>query len=500
MFKKTFFTKYGFAVLSGVLTTVSLPGVGLFPFAFFALTLLLWAIWDASFRMVLLLSFVSGFTSGILFYYWSVQSAIRYSGTVTVEQFFVYALLCVYQAVWVVLFGVSYFLLKRKIDNRIFLLLSVSSIFVCVEWLHNAAGEIFPWNLLLPYSQWNNILLLQFAPLGGIWLIAFFLAAVNMLLLFAILERNKENWIAAGIFIVAIHLAGAVLLFSEKYSQEKKISVAILQENIRAEKRWEKLYADTLAAVFLTLNKQSVQYAPQLIVWSETALSWTFSENDDLLDEALRITYSSGASHLAGMLTPIPHTNDVYNSLYYIERDGKISSRYDKKHLLAFLEQPLFNYSLPFAHQQYSAIRTGERRAIIPTAMGVLGVLICNESLSPYPASSAVQEGAQALIVASNDAWFENTVLVESHLALTRMRAVETRKDIVFNANKGFAGILYADGTMNISAPSDTARCIPVTMHFNNTKTIAAKFPNWFVWFSVGILIMSIKFNFSKTK
>ena len=59
------------------------------------------------------------------------------------------------------------------------------------------------------------------------------------------------------------------------------------------------------------------------------------------------------------------------------------------------------------------------------TDYGKLGVLICNESLSPYEAKKLTTNGAEILLNMSNDAWVENTYLVDHHFYAARARAVE---------------------------------------------------------------------------
>jgi apolipoprotein N-acyltransferase len=90
---------------------------------------------------------------------------------------------------------------------------------------------------------------------------------------------------------------------------------------------------------------------PDIIVWSETALPWTFRTDDDLLTRVLQITYPANAGHILGILSEADDDpSKVYNSVYYIEPDGRVTSRYDKVDLLSFIEKPLLDpsFRVPF--------------------------------------------------------------------------------------------------------------------------------------------------------
>jgi apolipoprotein N-acyltransferase len=70
----------------------------------------------------------------------------------------------------------------------------------------------------------------------------------------------------------------------------------------------------------------------------------------------------------------------------------------------------------------------------------------------------------------SNDGWFRDTWLVRQHFYNARLRAVETRKDIVINSNNGWSGFIDAAGRI------DTTGFL-FTVHPNDKITVAVRYP-----------------------
>ncbi|MEW6061493.1 MAG: apolipoprotein N-acyltransferase [Bacteroidota bacterium] len=467
------------SVVSGILIAIALPGYGVFPAAFVALVPLFFALENAPLKKSLTLAFLAGLTTGLIYYIWSIKSSLHYSESISGKSVLVYIGLSVYHAIWFTFIGDAYYATRRKFNKEpLKFILSFASLSVCVEWAYQNILPSYPWIIILPYTQSNNLLLLQWTSLGGMWLLTFIVAGFNAVIFFALKEKRKNVVFVGTGTLIGFHIIGYVLFVNVQHSSGSTVNVAILQENIDANSRWDNTFVDSLAHTFLTLNGQAAEKNPQLIIWSETAIPWTFRTDDDLLNEALRITYKTKATHLVGMLTPVDNAGNVYNSLYCIEKDGKVTGRYDKQNLLSFLEKPFVRWQLPLEQSRYSNVQEGTRNNILQTQFASIGAMICNESLSPYASAKAAVQNAQLLVVASNDSWFYGSVLVDAHLSLSRMRAVETRKDIAINANRGYGGFIRASGELEIQQPSVYARVISGEVYLNSATTFAAQFPD----------------------
>ena len=84
------------------------------------------------------------------------------------------------------------------------------------------------------------------------------------------------------------------------------------------------------------------------------------------------------------------------------------------------------------------------------------GPIICWESVFGEFMTGYVKEGANFLAVISNDAWWGNTPGHRQLLSYTRLRAIETRRDIARSANTGISAIIDARGEILKQTPYNT--------------------------------------------
>lgn len=75
-----------------------------------------------------------------------------------------------------------------------------------------------------------------------------------------------------------------------------------------------------------------------------------------------------------------------------------------------------------------------------------LGCAICYESIYPEYYAGYVKAGAKAMTIITNDAWWGDTPGYRQHLSYARLRAIETRRDIVRSANTGISAIINSRG------------------------------------------------------
>ncbi len=342
------------------------------------------------------------------------------------------------------------------------------------------------------------IYLIQLSSVTGPWGISFIVVTINVLISLAIIKKKIKYLIVSGIIFTANLIYGFIAVQSNTSSLfNPEFKAAIITENISAETRWQKENGDSLASILINLNVEAAKSNPNLIVWTETALPWRFSPDDDLIKIALSKTQNTRATHLIGILTTAPaKPGFVYNSVYSIEYDGRITSIYNKNELLSLLEKPLFetdlfNSMLPFfANIGYRNALPGTSYKPAYTSVGKAGILICNESILPICARVTSDEGAEFLVNMSNDAWFENMFLLKQHFYTARMRAVENRRDIIVNSNRGITGIVDSKGNIVSQKQSKLPGLLTGKIEIRHDKTIYTKYGDWLIYCSFLIIIV----------
>lgn len=107
-----------------------------------------------------------------------------------------------------------------------------------------------------------------------------------------------------------------------------------------------------------------------------------------------------------------------------------------------------------------------------PLAPGLpLGVLVCLESALAAPAEQTVRAGAQLLVAVTDDLSFGSSPLGALHLAMTRLRAIETGRALVWASNGGPSGSVDRFGDFRAGAPfrAPGAARLAVQLHADAT-------------------------------
>ena len=68
--------------------------------------------------------------------------------------------------------------------------------------------------------------------------------------------------------------------------------------------------------------------------------------------------------------------------------------------------------------------------------------LICYEGIFPELSRECVRQGAEVLVIITNDSWYGRTAAPTQHLQMAAFRAIETRKPILRCANSGYSVII----------------------------------------------------------
>jgi apolipoprotein N-acyltransferase len=328
--------------------------------------------------------------------------------------------------------------------------LFIAAVWTLAEIVLQWAASGLPWFLLHAGNAVSaNLYAIQPASVTGVAGISFVIVWVNALIAKAIARRSYKQLLLPGSLIIGYMWLGWLLLFLFERSNNKEslpgFTLAILQQNIPPEIKWDQTNGNALVQQLLQQERQCIAQQPNMILWSESAIPWTYSPDDDLIKELMHNSATANISHVLGMNTAI--ANDVVcNSAYSLLPDGRSAGRYDKRTPLLFIEQPWLGWLLPFFSANGYSVQPGKNNQPLSTPYGKAGILICNESALPAAAASSVQQGAQFLLNLSNDGWFRDTWLVNSHFYNARLRAVETRKDLAINSNNGRSGLISASG------------------------------------------------------
>ncbi|HRI21281.1 MAG TPA: apolipoprotein N-acyltransferase, partial [Panacibacter sp.] len=442
--------------------------------------------------------------------YWMIPGAEKFTGY---SIFYVVSVFIVSSLFFSLYFAcLMYCFCKIKVLNsgsKLFILNGIfaASVFCVGEFLLMFVSSGFPWfGFHAGNALTANLYAIQPAAIFGVFVLTFIVVFVNYTIAYFIAEKKWKRLFIPVAIVVAYLLSGYFILrnFENRLPESKPFNVAILAENIPPEMKWDDANGNALVQKLLDLNRQATPLKPDLILWSESAIPWTYRPDDDLVNEVLKITAPGHSTHILGINTAYSE-NVVYNSAYCFAPDGKVTGRYDKQFLLSLIEKPIGNVLFPFfSSGGFYVENSQQHNAPLNTAFGKAGIMICNESTVPAAAANPVKQGAHFLFNMSNDGWFNDTYIVGLHFYNARLRAVETRKDVAINCNNGISGLVQASGRITAQQRSTDPFVQMVSIQPNSYITTATTGPAVFVYCCALIIIfftivrMSSKFKHKK--
>src|SRR6266508_1952087 len=130
---------------------------------------------------------------------------------------------------------------------------------------------------------------------------------------------------------------------------------------------------------------------------------------------------------------------------------GQLADRYRKRRLVPFGEYvpmaSLMGRILPVTREGVPFDKIPGRRLEPMTVDGTrVGAIICWESTYPEDSRTLVREGAQVLLVSTNNASFGEGPASLQHLAASQLRAVEEGRTVVQAAVSGVSAVISPDG------------------------------------------------------
>ena len=242
--------------------------------------------------------------------------------------------------------------------------------------------------------------------------------------------------------------------------------IRIVQPNISQATKWDvDLIRPHFEKTLALTARPSEGGKPSMILWPESAVTFPI----DMAEQArAEIAAIAGAEVALGSLRVDGGPDNAgaqplrwRNSLFLLDRDGGLSTPFDKVHLVPFgeylpFEDILSRFGVLALAQRGAGIVPGERTIVLtPSAAPPFAPLICYEMIFPREVMAA-SAGSDWLALVTNDAWFGDWAGPIQHLAQARMRAIETGRPIARAANTGISAMIDAYGQLAASLPMNS--------------------------------------------
>ena len=381
------------------------------------------------------------------------------------------------------------------------------------EWLRGYVFTGFPW-LASGYPQVDGPLA-GFAPVAGVYGVGWMLALVAALIVQAAARvrepearRKGATRVArvapAAVVAIALIVAGMLLpLATWTVPANAPLKVRLLQGNVKQEMKFEQ--AGMVAAI--NEYQQMITAKPaDLVVTPETAIPVLIQELPAPFATAVRnFVDTTGTSILfgaiGGTITPEGRLVDYTNSTFGITPGSHELYRYDKHHLVPFGEFVPWGFRW-FVNLMNIPLGDFSRGAPVQKPFLVhnqpVSVDICYEDIFGEEIARSIRESdtpAGVLVNSTNLAWFGDTIALDQHLQIARMRSLETGRPMLRATNTGTTAAIDARGNVIARLAPFTVGSIDVTVQGTSGNTPYVTSGNNTV-LAVSLLLLAFGFAF----
>lgn len=320
----------------------------------------------------------------------------------------------------------------------------------------------FPWGAI-GYAHVDGPLVL-FAP----WVGVYGIGAVAALAGAAIAQclrldyHRKTTCLAPAGMVLALAVAfvaarpGPDAAATDRATAPQRLQVALLQGNIPQDEKF--IPGGGVATALDWYGTQLRDATASLVVTPETAVPLLPLQLPPGYLEAVAARYASG-NQAAIVGLPMGDRRGYTNTVLGFRPGAATVYRYDKHHLVPFGEfvPGLFRWFTAMMNIPLADFRSGglaqptfdwQGQRIAPN--------ICYEDLFGEEIGAGFRDAATAptiLLNVSNIAWFGDSIAIDQHLAISRMRALEFQRPMVRATNTGATVVIDHRGRVTDALP-----------------------------------------------
>jgi apolipoprotein N-acyltransferase len=298
-------------------------------------------------------------------------------------------------------------------------------------------------------------------------------------------DRSRAS-LLRGVALPALLLAVPALVGAPDFTRPTgQLSVTLLQGNIPQDEKFEITHQ---AAALEWHVGALAQARSDLVVAPETAIPFLPQQMPEGLWDSLQLRFGQGeTAALIGV--PLGDERAGYTNSAAGFAPGQPPYRYDKQHLVPFGEfiPAMFRWFTDLMHIPLGDFNRGPLVAPSFVVRGErIGPNICYEDLFGEELAARFGDPAAAptiLANLSNIGWFGQTIAVDQHLHISRLRSLELQRPMIRATNTGATVVIDHRGQVTHGLPPHTRGVLEATVQGRqgNTPfaTWAAAFGLW---------------------
>jgi apolipoprotein N-acyltransferase len=345
-----------------------------------------------------------------------------------------------------------------------------------------------------------------FFPIIGVAGVSFVVALIGQLIAWIVLTvwtarrgrpaRRSHVFIGAAVAVSLVLLGSALRLYQVEpaVSPAGNVRVGIVQGNIpgrgiEAMGRARSVTNNHLSETIQLMTRARLGEVPQpdFLLWPENS-----TDIDPTADPLTKLTVQAAADVadrpiLVGAVMQGPGVDERQTAALWWDPDRGATARYDKQNLVPFGEWIPFRAQLlpliPLLEQVGAQSVPGTRPGVLDVTVDgrriKIGDAICFELAYDQTMYRSLTGGAQISMVQSNNATYGGTGQIEQQFAITRARAMESRREIAVATTNSISGFITRDGSVTTRTQEFTAQSMVVDMPLRSALTPAIRIAPW---------------------
>ena len=230
-----------------------------------------------------------------------------------------------------------------------------------------------------------------------------------------------------------------------------------------------------------------------LLIWPENSVDVDVARTAEVQASLDGIADRVSAPILFGTLTV--DDGQVFNSALVWRAGEGVVEQYDKRYPVPFAEylpdRAVWSSLLPFVPSLIPVDMTPGTTGATVRVNGVpIGLALCFDIVSDQLVRETIAEGAEILIVPSNNADFGDSAQGAQQLAIARVRAMETARSVVNASTVGSSAIIGPDGAEIATMAPFTSSAMVAEAPLSDSVTPAMAVAPWFDRIGVGVLVL----------
>ncbi len=148
---------------------------------------------------------------------------------------------------------------------------------------------------------------------------------------------------------------------------------------------------------------------------------------------------------------------------------------------------------LPELRQVPYDYEPGDTRTLFRAGGHPFESVICFESAFGPLVRDTVRDGAQVVVVSTNNRSYQRSANTQQHLALGQMRAAETGRAVLQASVSGISAVIDPDGSLHHETGLFESRIVTASVPTSTGDTLYVRFGDWVVLLSaIAMLVVTV--------